>query len=180
MPGILEDARLQQMYRESRDDLAYYSTADFWHHALHRHVFNQHPWFVSIRYPPPSDTSKGIDLELKRTQEQGGPLQVLIFKAKPSTASNEDVSRLETEAAYAGHAHCNDSQLQSVWMMTVVGPAARLWVYVKDEGLMVPFVPESTNVGDKSLYLDFLSDQRLYGGLLYIKEHPFTSDGYVR
>jgi hypothetical protein len=108
---------------------------------------------------------------------------VLFLEAKHANAGGAAVFEVEAQAAHAGSAFCEHHDLKYVWVMTVVGPSARLWVFDNDKdgaGLIIPFTPKSADMAEKSLYVDFFEDQRIYDGLLYIKKHPWPADDVAK
>jgi len=79
---------------------------------------------------------------------------------------------VEYQAFTAACAYYVEAGIKHIWTMTCVGSSARLWIFSERSTSLIPFIPASQSLAERSEYLEISTYGReIADGLEYIKKH---------
>ena len=170
---LKDDPIVQYLYRDALKE-SDWLTGRFWSHLFHRHIFKEDGLVVSSRLPPDRrpDTPRKVDIIVQRFAEGVLSTFILFFGPKYAIDTPSDVKDIEAHAVTYAQQFCDAEGRDQVWVMTCTGPLARLWLFSSITGCIQPYVPNTFDTGDRALYKDFLADNDIYDGLMYMKQDP--------
>ncbi|OAA63627.1 hypothetical protein SPI_03790 [Niveomyces insectorum RCEF 264] len=176
--SIITTPHLQRLWSDAQDHPEW-ATTRLWKYVFHHLVFSDEKWVVSSQQPPthkPGDPRR-LDIVVESWDSSATTteaLRTLLFVvATPASASPSEIEQVEYQAFTAACAHIVETKIESVWAMTCVGSAARLWLVAKAGIYLIPFVAPGESLTDRGGYLEITTHgQDVINALEYIKEHP--------
>jgi hypothetical protein len=163
-----------------------WATTRLWQYLFHHVIFTDDKFIVSSHQPPthhPGDLRR-VDLVVEKMDSGATTLGILLFlQAKRASASLANIEQVEYQAFTAACASHVETGIESIWTMTCVGSAARLWIFSSSSQFLIPFVPSGRGSGltEKSEYLEISTQGReILDGLEYNKQHTTPPEELLR
>ncbi|KAI0572294.1 hypothetical protein Alg215_09873 [Pyrenophora tritici-repentis] len=126
-PGIV-----RKLYNDANAQQAQeHETITFWEYLFNKRYFVGEAWFVASQKPPSSemeDRRRRIDLNINYYDGAIDEVKIVaIVEGKRASTQPAVVEQVEMQAYQACAARCRSGG--SVWAITVIGTAARVWKY---------------------------------------------------
>ncbi|KAF8847846.1 hypothetical protein BDZ45DRAFT_681625 [Acephala macrosclerotiorum] len=153
-----------------------YAAAEFWQYALKEHYFKGPEWSIAPEQPPTEAEGdlRRVDKIIKRFRSTSSYFRgVVLVELKRQSATQKDIDEVEYQAFTACCAFLHYYRLDTVWAMTAVGTAARIWFYNRGETYLTPFIPPSQALGARSDYIEANSPEanQLSAAFRHINKH---------
>jgi len=126
-PGVV-----RKLYNDANAPQAQeHETITFWEYLFNKRYFTGEAWFVASQKPPSTeveDRRRRIDLNVNYFDGASGEIKIVaIVEGKRASTQPAVVEQVEAQAYQACAARCRSGG--SVWAITVIGTAARVWKY---------------------------------------------------
>ncbi len=168
-----------------------WATQNFWRHVF-SYIFSTSDNYMVYTESPPMvvDSARRVDLMVRRAGGQNLSEVLLWAEAKSISAKELEIAGAESQGYTAAYEHLlfERSGRTAVWVMTVVGPSARLWAYAKEkddpnkqeQGMLTPIFPTNGDYGKWHRYLNLYGNESVFEWIFdFIRQHEKPTDDFV-
>jgi hypothetical protein len=130
--SLVTSGFVRRLYNDANAQQAQeHETITFWEYLFNKRYFVGEDWAVASQKPPSSeveDRRRRIDLSIIHYDGNTDKVKIVaIIEGKRTSTQPAVVEQVEAQAYEACEARCRSGE--SVWAITVIGTAARVWRY---------------------------------------------------
>ncbi|KAJ6780329.1 hypothetical protein PWT90_05326 [Aphanocladium album] len=115
--------------RNEAISLSDFGTRSLWLHILNYIAFPGREWVAAAaQFSIEEEYQRSVEISLWNLDQQPNHVPVLIWSGQPPFG---DIAEIEGQARSAGLRRLAESDRDGIWIMTGVGPCAKLWVLLR-------------------------------------------------